>query len=57
MKTKIEKNPRIGQFVYDTYYCKRRKVYAISGKLYFIGSEHEPVFRDEFIYPLPKNKK
>jgi hypothetical protein len=23
--------------------------------LYFIGSEHEPVFRNEFIFPLPKN--
>ncbi len=51
---KIGKNPSIGQFVYDVYYCKRRKVQAISGKLYFIGSEHEPVYRDEFIFPLPK---
>ena len=54
---KTEKNPRIGQYVYDTYYGKKRKVQAISdnGKLYFIGSEHEPVFRNEFIFPLPKN--
>jgi intracellular sulfur oxidation DsrE/DsrF family protein len=52
---KENKNPRVGQFVYDVYYCKRRKVQAISGKLYFIGSEHEPVFRNEFIFPLPKN--
>lgn len=55
MRTKIEKNPSIGQFVFDTYYCRKRKVYAISdNKLYFIGSEHEPVFRNEFIFPLPK---
>ena len=51
---KIGKNPSIGQFVFDVYCCKRRKVQGISGKLYFIGSEHEPVFRDEFIFPLPK---
>ena len=59
MKAENEKNPSIGQFVYDTYYCKKRKVQAISdnNKLYFIGSEHEPVFRDEFIFPLPKQNK
>ena len=53
------KNPRAGQFVYDVYSCKKRKVQAISdnGKLYFIGSEHEPVFRNEFIFPLPKKNK
>ena len=54
---KENKNPRIGQFVYDMYFCKKRKVQAISGKLYFIGSTHEPVFRDEFIFPLPKQNK
>ena len=56
---KIGKNPRPGQFVYDTYYRKKRKVQAVSdnNKLYFIGSEQEPVFRDEFIFPLPKKKK
>ena len=56
---KTEKNPRVGQYVYDTYYGKKRKVQAISdnNKLFFIGSEHEPVFRDEFIFPLPKNRK
>ncbi len=54
---KENKNPRIGQFVYDVYSCKKKKVQAISGKLYFIGSEHEPVFRDEFIFPLPKQNK
>ena len=54
---KENKNPRIGQFVYDVYSCKKKKVQAISGKLYFIGSEQEPVFRDEFIFPLPKQNK
>lgn len=54
---KENKNPRAGQFVYDVYSCKKRKVQAISGKLYFIGSEQEPVFRDEFIFPLPKQNK
>lgn len=53
---KENKNPRIGQFVYDVYSCKKKKVQAISCKLYFIGSEHEPVFRNEFIFPLPKTK-
>ena len=57
MKKENEKNPRIGQYVYDTYYGKKRKVQATSGKLYFIGSTHEPVFRDEFIFPLPKQNK
>ena len=56
MKKENEKNPNVGQFVYDTYYCRRRKVHAISGKLYFIGPQHEPVFRNEFIFPLPKFK-
>mgnify|MGYP001045167450 FL=1 len=51
---KIGKNPSIGQFVFDVYCRKRRKVQGISGKLYFIGAEQEPVFRDEFIFPLPK---
>ena len=54
MKTLNEKKPRTGQFVFDPYFCKKRKVQAISGKLYFIGSEHEPVFRNEFIFPLPE---
>ena len=54
---KENKNPCVGQFVYDTYYGKKKKVQAISSKLYFIGSEQEPVFRDEFIFPLPKNKQ
>ena len=54
---KENKNPSIGQFVFDVYCCKRRKVQGISGKLYFIGNQHEPVFRNEFIFPLPKNKK
>ena len=54
---KENKNPRAGQFVYDVYSCKKRKVQAISGKLYFIGSEQEPVFRNEFIFPLPKQNK
>ena len=55
---KENKNPRAGQFVYDMYYRKKRKVQAVSdnNKLYFIGSEQEPVFRDEFIFPLPKKK-
>ena len=54
---KENKNPRAGQFVYDVYSCKKKKVQATSGKLYFIGSEQEPVFRDEFIFPLPKQNK
>lgn len=58
MKTaENEKTPRVGQFVWDTYYHKKRKVQAISGKLYFIGKEHEPVFRKDFIFPLPSCKK
>ena len=59
MKKENKKNPRIGQYVFDTYYKRKRKVYAISNnnKLYFIGPEHEPVFRDDFIFPLPKIKK
>ncbi len=58
MKTENEKNPSVGQFVYDTYSRKKMKVHAISdNKIFFIGSEHEPVFRDEFIFPLPKKIK
>lgn len=47
--------PSIGQYVYDTYYNVKRQVKAISGELYFIGSDHEPLRRHEFIFPLPRN--
>jgi len=53
------KNPKKGQFVYDKYYKTKKKVMAVpkhGNNLYFIGSDHEPVSRNEFIYPLPKKK-
>ncbi|MDR0207019.1 MAG: hypothetical protein LBI45_07180 [Bacteroidales bacterium] len=52
-----QKNPKIGQFVFDIHYKKKRKIMAVpknENDLFFIGSEHEPVRRNEFIYPLPK---
>jgi len=56
-KSKIIKNPKKGQFVFDKHYKKKRKVMAVPNKnnnLYFIGIEHEPIHRYEFIFPLPK---
>ena len=55
-KDTTQANPRKGQYVYDPYYKMRRKVMAVpmnGNNLYFIGKEHEPMARDEFIYPLP----
>lgn len=46
-------NPKVGKFVYDFYECKKVKVTAINGSLYFVGKNREPLFRNEFIYPLP----
>jgi hypothetical protein len=53
------KNPEIGEFVFDKYYQKKRKVVGIpfnGNNLYYLGSDHEPVSRNEFTYPLPKKK-
>lgn len=52
-----EKNPKKGQFVWDKHYKQKKKVQAVpknGNNLYFIGSDHEPVRRNEFIFPLPK---
>ena len=56
---KVVKNPKVGQFVFDKHYKKKRKVMAVpmhGNNLYFIGEDHEPVSRSEFIFPLPKKK-
>ncbi len=49
-------NPKVGDYVYDIYYRKRRMVMGISSELFFIGTEREPVRRHEFVYPLPATK-
>ena len=57
-RTVKTKNPKVGQFVWDKHEGKKRKVMAVPNKnnnLYFIGAEHEPVRRNEFVFPL-KNK-
>ncbi len=46
-------NPKVGNYVYDIYYRKRRMVMGVSSGLFFIGTGREPVRRHEFIYPLP----
>jgi len=52
--TTQETNPKIGQYVWDIYYNRKTRITGISNGLYFVGSEHEPVHRKEFIFPLPK---
>lgn len=47
--------PSIGQYVFDIYYNVKKQVKAIQGELFFIGSDREPVRRNEFVYPLPRN--
>ncbi len=49
-----KKNPKVGQFVWDKYNQQKKKVHSIQGSLYFIGADHEPVRREEFVFPLPK---
>jgi hypothetical protein len=49
----MKANPTIGQYVFDIYYNRKTKVTGIANGLYFIGHEHEPVHRHEFIFPLP----
>lgn len=49
----MKTNPKIGQFVYDPYEKRKRKVKGIGNGLYYIGSDHEPMHRHEFFFPLP----
>lgn len=46
--------PSVGQYVYDIYYNVKKQVKGISGELFFIGSDREPVRRHEFTFPLPR---
>ncbi|GAB6121020.1 hypothetical protein [Dysgonomonas termitidis] len=46
--------PVIGQYVFDTYYNCKKQVKGIANGLFYIGSDHEPVHRHEFIFPLPR---
>lgn len=48
--------PSIGQYVFDTYYNCKKQVKGIANGLFYIGSDHEPVHRHEFVFPLPTNK-
>lgn len=50
-------NPEVGQFVYDPYYKQRKKVQGIGNGLFYIGSDHEPVSRHEFFFPLPTREE
>ncbi|MDR1627644.1 MAG: hypothetical protein LBR79_02580 [Oscillospiraceae bacterium] len=52
------KNPKVGQYVFDIHYQRRRKVMGVpkgTNTLYYIGEDHDPVYRYEFLFPLPKN--
>ena len=49
-------NPKVGQYVFDYVGFKKVKVMAIKDCLYFVGKDREPLFRNEFIFPLPSNK-
>lgn len=48
--------PKAGKYVFDIHENRRRKLQSVKegGKLFLIGSEREPVYRNEFIFPLPK---
>ena len=50
-------NPKVGQYVFDYVECKKVKVMAIKDCLYFVGKDREPLFRNEFIFPLPSKKQ
>ena len=50
-------DPKVGEFVFDFEECKKVKITAIKGRLYFVGKDRDPLFRNEFIYPLPSNQK
>ena len=49
-------NPKVGQYVLDYEECKKVKVTAIKGSLYFVGKDRDLLFRNEFIFPLPSKK-
>lgn len=52
-------NPKPGQYVWDKYYKRKVMVHGANTRddLYFVGPDHEPVRRNEFVFPLPKIKK
>ena len=50
-------NPEVGKFVYDFDAGKKVEITAIEGNLYFVGKDRDPLFRDEFIFPLPSQSK
>ena len=49
MQTKIQ-NPKKGNFVLDKYDLNLKKIHSIYGGIYFIGKDHEPTKRKEFIF-------
>ena len=49
MKTETQ-NPNKGNFVLDKSDFKLKKVHSIHGEIYFIGKDHEPTKRNEFIF-------
>ena len=52
MKTtgkKIE-NPKKGNFVLDKNDGKLKEIHSIYGEIYFIGKDHEPTKRNEFVF-------
>lgn len=50
------KTPSVGQYVFDIYYNCKKQVKGIANGLFYVGSDHEPVHRNEFIFPLPTNQ-
>ena len=57
MKKQGLSNPKKGQFVFDEYSNTKKKIQEVpknGNDLYFIGKDHEPVRRNEFVFPVPK---
>ncbi len=53
-------NPKVGEYVFDTYYKKKKKVMSISSganPLYFLGADREPNSRKDFTFPIPGKEK
>ena len=49
MKTEIQ-NPKKGNSVLDKYDLKLKQINSIYGEIYFIGKDHKPTKRNEFIF-------
>ena len=49
MKTEIQ-NPKKGNSVLDKHDLKLKQIHSIYDGIYFIGKDHKPTKRNEFIF-------